>query len=406
MTASDLHLFDPALGSTGSAFEVYLASDRKLLREGEAILDSALARVLDSKPDFFLVSGDLTKDGEEQDHRLLATKLSVISAAGIKVFVIPGNHDILNPEAYSYSGDTKTRVPNIGPEAFASIYGPYGYDAAIRRDPDSLSYVAEPVPGLWLLAIDTCVYAKNPSLPHPETRGELSGTRLAWALAALRDAQNAGKAVIAMEHHGIVEHYPSQRKYYREYLLDDFEKVGAKLAAEGLRLVFTGHFHANDATIGRFPASAKAGEGNWLLDIETGSLVTAPCPLRTVELDGNRISVSTLKLPSAEGYPDLQAYAKLHTSTGIAGMAVDAMLELKVPVAEARSLAPRIAEAFVAHYAGDEKRPAGELLPTKGLSLIGRIVVANRRPLVEGLWTDLPPVDNDFVLDLQTGEAP
>jgi len=86
--------------------------------------------------------------------------------------------------------------------------------------------------------------------------------------------------------------------------------------------------------------------------------------------------------------------------------AVDAMLELKVPVAEARSLAPRIAEAFVAHYAGDEKRPAGELLPTKGLSLIGRIVVANRRPLVEGLWTDLPPVDNDFVLDLQTGEAP
>jgi hypothetical protein len=400
VTLSDLHLYDPGLGTSGEAFEAYLAQDRKLLVESEAICDAALERVLEAKPDFLLISGDLTKDGEERDHLLLAKKLSALEDAGIKVLVVPGNHDILNPEALAYSGNAKTRVPSVSPERFAEIYAGAGYGQAIRRDPSSLSYVAEPVPGLWVLALDSADYSRNDKLRQSETGGRLPKARFEWALSALRDARAAGKAVIAMEHHGLVEHYPAQRKYYKDYLLDDFERVGSLFAAEGLRLVFTGHYHANDATMARFPGKS------WLCDIETGSLVSYPCPLRKVTLSGSRIEVRTERIDSATGYPDLQAYAREKTGAGIEKMAVDAMRDLKVPESEAIGLAPRIREAFLAHYAGDEKRPAGELLPSKGLSLMGKIVVANRRALVEGLWTDLYPADNDFALDLSSGNAP
>jgi Predicted phosphohydrolases len=399
MTLSDVHLFDPSLHDEGEAFESYLKQDRKLLAESEAVCDAAVSRVLAVKPDFLIVSGDLTKDGEERDHELLAKKLSALEDAGIKVIVVPGNHDIYNPEALSYSGSSKSRVPNVSPERFAAIYAGAGYGQAIRRDPSSLSYVAEPVPGLWVLALDSADYSRNAKLEHSECGGRLPKERLDWAIQALRDARAAGKAVVALEHHGLVEHYPAQRKYYKDYLLDDFESVGAKLASEGLRLVFTGHFHANDAAMARY---ANSG---WLCDIETGSLVTYPCPLRKVTLSGSRIEVHTERIQSAVGYPDLQAYAHDKTGTGITGMAVDAMRDLKVPEAEAKLVAPRIAEAFLAHYAGDEKRPAGELLPSNGFSLMGKIVIGNRRALVEGLYTDTYPADNDFTLDLVTGKS-
>jgi len=74
---------------------------------------------------------------------------------------VPGNHDIQNAGAASYSGDATTPVPSIAPADFSTIYQDFGLGDAISRDPDSLSYVAELVPGLWLLALDSCIYGPN-----------------------------------------------------------------------------------------------------------------------------------------------------------------------------------------------------------------------------------------------------
>ena len=61
---SDPHLYDATnLGSSGTALEAYLASDRKMLVQSEEILDAALADLKGEGLDFVLVSGDLTKDG-------------------------------------------------------------------------------------------------------------------------------------------------------------------------------------------------------------------------------------------------------------------------------------------------------------------------------------------------------
>jgi hypothetical protein len=76
-----------------------------------------------------------------------------------------------------------------------------------------------------------------------------------------------------------------------------------------------------------------------------------------------------------------------------------------VPKAEAETLAPQIADAFIAHYRGDEKFAGTEMLKTTGLSFMGGIVIGMRKDLVTGLWQDLPPADNNATLDLAAGAA-
>ncbi len=64
-----------------------------------------------------------------------------------------------------------------------------GYGAAIAQDPDSLSYVAEPVQGLRILALDSNRYKENPPGHHPIAGGAFSEQTLAWIQTQLITAQ-------------------------------------------------------------------------------------------------------------------------------------------------------------------------------------------------------------------------
>ncbi|HEO71358.1 MAG TPA: metallophosphoesterase, partial [Candidatus Hydrogenedentes bacterium] len=100
--ASDIHLYDADLGIEGAAFEDYLAHDRKMLAESEEILAAMLEDIVADAPEFLVVCGDLTKDGEAVNHALAAQYLAGVEAEGIPVFVVPGNHDLNNPHAMSF----------------------------------------------------------------------------------------------------------------------------------------------------------------------------------------------------------------------------------------------------------------------------------------------------------------
>ena len=69
---SDPHYYDPSLGLDGDAFQDYLDHDRKLLRESRELIQVASDLVVDAKPDFLLVPGDLTKDGTLVSHEQFA----------------------------------------------------------------------------------------------------------------------------------------------------------------------------------------------------------------------------------------------------------------------------------------------------------------------------------------------
>jgi 3',5'-cyclic AMP phosphodiesterase CpdA len=399
---SDAHLYDTALGTYGAAFQRDMDNDRKLLPESKEILSEAIRQVSGMGVQFLLIPGDLTKDGERQNHLLMAEQLSALARQSVRVFVVPGNHDIQNPHAVRYDGRSTRRVPNITPSEFAEIYKDAGYGDALFRDPDSLSYVAEPVPGLWLLAVDSTDYQDNRTRTTPATGSGLTPTRVAWIGKMLGQAVVRRKAVIAMMHHGVVEHFAGQYKYFPQYLLSDWQGVADMLASYGVRVVFTGHFHAQDIAV--------RGTGQRAIyDVETGSLVTFPDPLRLVTIDADsqkmRITSSFIKdLPSfSERGVSFWEYSREFMHTGTARIAARALASLGISGAEASMVADQIADAFAAHFQGDEHFTGSEILSTRGLGLFAAAVVNARRDLVTSLWQDTGPPDNNVVINLAAG---
>ena len=391
---SDIHLYDHSLGTSGAAFEKTMNSDRKLLLDGIDLLDFATETIIAQGVGFVIVAGDLTKDGELVNHELAAEKLKAFTDAGIAVYVVPGNHDVNNPDAVAYSGDSTAPVATVSAGDFARIYGDYGYNAAILRDGDSLSYVAEPVEGLWLLALDACRYRENVPGKEEIVGGKISQQTADWIAAMLQTAINHDKAVMAVIHHGVVEHWKGQSKLHPDYLIEGYEEFGKFLAAWNVRLAFTGHYHAQDIVRGQF-------DDKFIWDIETGSLVTAPCPIRFAELSDNTFNVSTETIvdklrPGTDFADNGRAFVK---ST----VMIEARSVLKKYGAsnkDADYLADAVGDAFDAHYSGDENPALRPPFNKSKLNLWGRVIYGQQKYALDGLWEDLPPADNTVQFSL------
>ena len=245
---SDPHLYDSSLGLSGEAFDAYLESDVKMLAESEHILKAAVDEIRKEfpPPSFVVMPGDLTKDGEYESHRLMVSYLSLLKDSGIAVYVVPGNHDVQNPEAARYGEQGTIPVLSPGPQVFSDIYMEFGYGEALYRDTESLSYVAEPVPGLWLFVIDTCRYSEN--MGKAVTGGKIGALTLEWILSLLEKARAMGKTAVGVMHHGIVEHFIGHAEYFPDYILEDWDRVGHELTKAGMKLTFTGHYHTQNIT--------------------------------------------------------------------------------------------------------------------------------------------------------------
>ncbi|RKJ61388.1 hypothetical protein D7X33_26955, partial [Butyricicoccus sp. 1XD8-22] len=266
---SDIHYYDKSLGTSGEALENYLANDRKLLIESEEVLESAVNDIKQSTSDVVLISGDLTKDGELISHQKVVDILTDLETTGKKVYVTHGNHDINNPKAVKFVDDTTEQVETVTPEEYKELYKQFGYGEAIAQDPNSLSYVVQPKEGIRLIVMDSALYDTNWADNYPKTGGALDyNGRLIWILEQIEEAKKAGDLVFGMTHHGVVEHFGAQDDIFPQYVINNWEDVSTKLADAGLNIVFTGHFHAQDAV------SKTTDAGNKIYDIETGSLVT------------------------------------------------------------------------------------------------------------------------------------
>jgi hypothetical protein len=263
--------------------------------------------------------------------------------------------------------------------------------------------VAEPEPGLWLLAVDSADYADNAGHSSPRTGSGLTPARVAWIEAMLGRALERRKAVIMMMHHGVVEHFPGQDRYFARYLVTDWRQASDMLASYGVRTVFTGHFHAQDIAL-----RAAAG-GRTIYDIETGSLVTFPDPIRLVTIDADtqemRIqSTFVTELPSfADRGASFRDYSRDFVQSGTLKIVVRTMKSYGISGEEAAVLGSQVTDAFAAHFRGDEHFTGSEMIRTSGLSPLAGIVVGLRKDLIRGLWNDPEPPDNDLVIDLAAG---
>lgn len=296
---SDVHYLSPDLIAKNASYEIAENSDRKMFSESADILDRALDVVVEQAPDMVIVPGDLTKDGEYLCHEQVADRYrraqeAIFEATGkqTKFYVINGNHDLNNHHAkdFASAGAEDTVAPDAqrtNPTEYKTdIWADFGYpEATAFFDKDgtrdgSLSYVVRPCPGLTLIVVDSCSYNLDggDGTLAQETQDGMTQELLDWVCAQAKAAKAAGNVVVAMQHHGIVEHFGYEDEIFGEYLVNknlSYTAVAEAYADAGISAVFTGHMHANDI------AAHTSAAGNTVYDIETGSLVTYPSHMRT-----------------------------------------------------------------------------------------------------------------------------
>ena len=299
---SDLHYLSPDMIADTEDFEHAFNSDRKLLKESSSVLHEMLERVRADKPDILLVSGDLTKDGEQECHAALAKQLQQLQqdVPGLKIYVINGNHDIRNYNAKNFNTADGKAVPatRTEPEDFKRIYDFVYSDPTViatftpaeGNKAGGLSYVARPVEGLTVIAMDTCRYSSDNTSngdDEHETSGAISADLEKWVIEQTAAAKARGDLVIGLEHHGLVPHFDVQPTILPMYLVNGYERIAQEYADAGMSVVFTGHMHAVDI------AAMTTKAGNTFYDIETGSALTYPCPVRFVDLRRSTVGGET-----------------------------------------------------------------------------------------------------------------
>jgi len=388
---SDIHFLGTDFAQSGEALTKYENATGRNVNELHAVLDETLKQIEAASVNALLICGDLTNHGERGSHLELIRKLTSLKQKGIRIYVIPGNHDVNIPDAKAYVGDESSPTQTVSAKEFAELYAPFGYSGAIRRDSASLSYLSALTDSLWLLSLDSNRY--NEYTATSISGGRLLPQTVQWAMDILSEARSKNITVLGMMHHGLVEHMPYQATFFPNYLVEDWKKLAAEFADAGMPVVFTGHFHANDIS------SLTSASGNTIYDVETGSLSQYPLPYRLIEIDGNTLKIDSHFIQSVEGVPNLQEKYQEKMERYAKASAEAQLSRLKIPLAEEtrRALADLLSRINILHVAGDEKVDAET---TEAIQKLAESV-GDENFDAKSFQLDFPPADNHLTLSLK-----
>ena len=330
---ADIHVMSErqAVDMTCNDFKAWEAHGQKMLGLSESILKTAVDRIIEESDfDVVLVSGDNADDGGEVTHRAVAAELARLEAAGIKVFTIPGNHDI-NNKSYTYVNHESELTNPTTEKEFAEIYAAFGYNAtdsiefykganasaedranATFEIGDNLSYVADLSDKYRLIAIDMCnitstyylsgeegypvdeegyslVDGERYPLVASRHDGAMTADLLAWAKSKIRETIEAGKIPLGMMHFPLLQHFGALVQAENGAVNEPNKNgsVAAVLADAGMRFIFTGHIHIQDDNL------YTSAAGNKILDVNSASLCNYPTPIRIFRAKGDEAIVRT-----------------------------------------------------------------------------------------------------------------
>jgi len=184
-----------------------------------------------------------------------------------------------------------------------------------------VSYVVEPVDGLWLMAIDGNVYIpkKNDGDPKdPKNYSEastgynnvLSNKKhlIKWVEEISAQAKQQGKTLIAFSHFPMIDFNDDASAEIKELLGPNkwqlnrvpVEEVAQVFADAGLKIHFGGHMHINDTGV------RTTAKGNTLVNIQTPSLAAyiPAYKLLTIKKD-NLVDIQTITIDEVPQYNEL-----------------------------------------------------------------------------------------------------
>ena len=338
--ATDLHYLAPSLTDHGPVFRRMMEnSDGKATEYCDEITEAFLEQVLELRPEALILTGDLSFNGERESHLALAEKLSAVEAAGIPVLVLPGNHDLYRSQTYSYFGDSAEPVPNISAEEFREIYAPFGFDEALAADSDSLSYVARLNDGTRVLMLDA------------NTLHDFCGfsdATLTWVEEQLRQARDAGEAVLVCCHQNLFRH----SLFDMGYVLNKAERLYTLLEDYGAPLFLSGHMHIQHRL-------TRGG----VTEIATSSLTMGACQYALVEAEEGRIRYETRRTPvsawaAAQGRTeeellDFETYAAASMNRRFRSQAEEQLRAAGLSGAELQELTDFACALNLAYFSGD-----------------------------------------------------
>lgn len=348
---SDPHVMAPELlVSEGTAWTTYLDGQRKMVDYSKPLFDEMIKKIKDDiQPNLVLITGDLTKDGEQLSHTYVIGKLEELRTEGIPTLVIPGNHDRgSNSNAVYYDGASTSPAVVADNAWFATQYANYGYGTNSTRYGSTLTYACEPITGLVVIGIDS------------GTDGTVSTETLTWINEKALEAKAAGKRVIAMMHHPLIPHVTNAESLVPSYVVNNHDAVRKVLIDAGIRVIFTGHFHTSDIAKDFYDDDDLT---RCIYDVNTGSLISYPCDYREVTISGDLSEMNLTmghitSLTSDATFSADYSRNRLHASVkkivsdkakAKYGAGLAAMMATQIA-----SMAGKVADAYIIHANGNE----------------------------------------------------
>lgn len=324
---SDVHVFSEVLiENAGKDYNDDIVKYNKVLGETFPILNATFTAVENDVREkglrYVLISGDLTANGEYNNHVMLATFLRSFQNEMRKkydphfhVFVINGNHDLNIADGAYYDENGNVINGSDSKKAFeaqvtsSSDFADIYYDLGYGEDDDdcglnvtyykdntniakrqkhtfedayaNLSYAAdlETSDGdkIKLIAYDASEYSPDTpdagtiTVEGEERQGQATGCwmsedHLNWIKEQCAEAKKNGQMVFGMSHYAVLPHFTIQGAVLKMFIYPDWENLSAELANAGMHYTLSGHMHCNDV------GSYTSDEGETIYDIETGAL--------------------------------------------------------------------------------------------------------------------------------------
>lgn len=268
LIATDIHYLAGELTDNSPIFvEMIEHGDGKVTNYIKEIMEAFTQEVIRERPDLLILAGDLSFNGERKSHEELAEYLKTIEAQGIPVVLIPGNHDLNNTGASRYLKGERTPAEVTSPKQFYEIYREFGYDEALSRDPESLSYVYPISDKVWALMLDSCQY-KNGNL----VGGMIDMETREWIEDQLNIAAEAGVMLLPVSHHNLLD---ESKIYAEDCTIEHDEWLRELLLGWGTPLYLSGHLHVQHYM--NSDSEWEKGGDTGIYEIVTSSLATPPC---------------------------------------------------------------------------------------------------------------------------------
>ncbi len=276
--ATDIHILANSL-ITEENVDYYQNTD-KMLHLSEPIFDAIVNQLIEGEYKFLLLAGDLTERGDRISHLCVASKLRKLEKAGVEVYVINGNHDVMSNEARKNYSVTQ--------DEFKELYMDYGYKEATSVLPGTLCYSADIQNKFRLIALDNIAYYTDAF--QSSMINDVTEEKIQWVRQQAADAKENNLIPILLSHKGFMNHWPGAVSLISEKVPEEYAYLPQGLLWDGAYLGFVGHNHLNDVM------GYENGAGEVYYEVETGSTLFCESNYRSVTYSDEKIMVDTVTL--------------------------------------------------------------------------------------------------------------